>query len=82
VESVTGEDALVRAQLACIDDDAQGEAQDQLLNAAGRAHYQPITMSPFVLCTIAKSSFFSASGTPNLAMVSSKSLQKAAHSCD
>jgi len=40
----------------------------------------PMTMSPLVLCTMANSSLPSASGTLNLAMVSSKSLQKAAHS--
>ena len=40
----------------------------------------PVTMSPFVLCTIAESSFHSASGTLNLAIASSKSLEKAAHS--
>jgi hypothetical protein len=41
---------------------------------------QPVTMSPLVLCTMANSSLCSVSGTLNLAMVSSKSLQKAAHS--
>jgi hypothetical protein len=30
VESVIGEDALVRARLACIDDDAQGETLEVL----------------------------------------------------
>ena len=30
VESVTGRDALVRAELACIDDDAQGERLEVL----------------------------------------------------
>jgi hypothetical protein len=30
VESVTGEEALVRARLACIDDDAQGERLEVL----------------------------------------------------
>ena len=39
-----------------------------------------LTMSPLVLSTIANNSLCSASGTLNFAMVSSKSLQKAAHS--
>ena|SRR6476469_8620063 len=53
--------------------------QELSVTAGARARYQPVTMSPFVLYTIAKSSFFSEWGTPNLALVSSKSLQKAAH---
>src|SRR5262249_53363226 len=39
-----------------------------------------LTMSPFVLSTMANNSLCSASGTLNFAIVSSKSLQKASHS--
>ena len=41
--------------------------------------YGRLTMSPLVLSTMANNSLCSASGTLNFAIVSSKSLQKAAH---
>jgi len=42
--------------------------------------YGRLTMSPLVLSTMANNSLCSASGTLNFAIVSSRSLQKAAHS--
>ena len=42
--------------------------------------YGRLTMSPLVLSTMANNSLCSASGTLNFAIVSSKSLQNAAHS--
>src|ERR1700720_1051042 len=50
------------------------------LRYSGTRFVQTVTMSPLVLRTMANSSLCSVSGTLNLSMVSSKSLQKATHS--
>jgi hypothetical protein len=56
---------------------------EALLKAVGDCRHKDdgaLTMSSLVLSTMANNSLCSASGTSNFAIVSSKSLQKAAHS--
>jgi hypothetical protein len=83
---------LTRRERAVKDDETRNEpainarparTSEALLAAVGDYRHKddgPLTMSPLVLSTMANNSLCSASGTLNFAIVSSKSLQKAAHS--
>src|SRR5262249_6554071 len=67
------------APLHSITSSARASSVGGTSNAYAKDDGTPI-ISPFVLSTMANNSFCSASGTLNFAIVSSKSLQKAAHS--